>query len=611
MSQHAGKLEQVRALLGHKPEQARAMCQRLVQTAPRDPYVNHVMSQVFLRMGLTAQSLHFAARAAELGPGDAGLQVEHARLLGIENRHAQAAEVLRLVRSAHPSHAGAVVELAITLEQMELHGEAEKVCREGLERWPGDEGLLSVLSGALLNLGRPTEAAALAHGAAARHPASTTLASGLALMMNYVPRATPAEVFAAHRRYGELVDRVVPVPARVYTNVRDPAKRLRVGIVSPDLRQHSVAYFIEPWLREADFGAIEFYVYQTNRVADGVTARLRSLVEGKGRDTELKTTRWHGDTDLRKGQWHIADNISDAGLAEKICADGVDVLMELSGHTHAHSLAALAARPAPVQVTYLGYPNTTGLSGMDFRIVDSHTDPAGSDAFTTEKLLRLDPCFLCYQPPEAAPDPAPPPCLTNGFVTFGSFNTVQKVNEEVLRVWAAVLAATPGSRLLLKGGHADDHGLREGLLARIAAAGVEAGRVEFLSRTKGIREHLELYGRVDIALDPFPYNGTTTTCEALYMGVPVVTLAGAMHAGRVGVSLLSCIGEASLIAGDEGGYVDLAAEWGADMARLTSLRAGLRPRLLASALCDGAAFARRMEAAVRQAWSSWCAETSP
>jgi predicted O-linked N-acetylglucosamine transferase (SPINDLY family) len=594
MSQHAAKLEQVRMLMGTRPEQAKAMCQRIAASAPKDPWVASVMSSVFLQLGQTPQALHYAQRAADLAPSEPYFQVELARLLGIENQHPKALQLMRQTVAAHPEHLGPIYMLASTLEQMDLHGEAERTCRMGLAREPENEGFQALLAGALLSLGRIEETVALTQAAADRHPDNPLLASGLALMLNYMPGVAPTEVFAAHRRYADLLDRLEPSPTREYANVRDPNKKLRVGIVSPDLRQHSVAYFIEPWFEhlnqsQPDRAQLELYVYQTNRIADTVTAKLKQLVTKSG------------------GRWQVMDNISDAGLAEKIFADRIDVLLELSGHTHAHSLPAMRLRPAPVQVTYLGYPNTTGLREIDYRIVDSHTDPAGAESVATEKLLRLDPCFLCYQPPQDVPDDSAPPSMGKGNVTFGSFNTVQKLNREVIRVWAAILRTVPNSKLLLKGGHADDAGLREGVLSRFVEAGVEPGRVEFLPRTKGTREHLELYSRIDIALDPFPYNGTTTTCEALLMGVPVVTLAGQTHAGRVGASLLNCVGEAGLIATDEAEYRSLAASLAEDEAKLMRLRSTLRRRLLKSPVCDAAGFAARMQGALRSAWSHWCA----
>jgi predicted O-linked N-acetylglucosamine transferase (SPINDLY family) len=315
-------------------------------------------------------------------------------------------------------------------------------------------------------------------------------------------------------------------------------------------------------------------VYQTNALADAVTQRLKPLVHA----------------------WRVMDNISDAGLAEVIFSDGIDVLLDLSGHTHAHSLACFHLRPAPVQLTYLGYPNVTGVRNMDGRIVDEVTDPPGCEsgfAQACERLVRMKRVFLCYEPPKGCKEAGPPPCASGAGVTFGSFNNAQKLSGATVRLWARLLRETPGSRLLLKGVAFSEEALRQDVLARFAAEG--ATNVEILPRAASTAEHLALYDRIDVGLDPMPYNGTTTTCEALWMGVPVVTLAGGTHAGRVGASLLTAVGLEELVATDEAGYVATAKALAADMPRLAAMRAGLRARVAGSPLCDGPGWCREFE----------------
>jgi predicted O-linked N-acetylglucosamine transferase (SPINDLY family) len=588
MSQYATKLAQVRSLINDKPEQARVMCQRLVQVAPRDPWVQATMSRVMLRLGNTVQGLQYAQRAAELAPNEPILLVAHAELLAYEGQAVKALEVLERAVAIAPTDITCAVHHALALQRIERYAEAEAACRRGLGLDPRHGTLQSLLSGVLVNLGRIEEAVDVARAACEAHPEDHYLASSLAFMLNYRPGATPQEVIAAHRNYGEVLDRTDPIPVRRFTNSRDPERRLRIGLLSPDFLQHSVAYFIEPWLEHFCPQGIELVVYHTNRMADAITARLKTMVLSKG------------------GSWHVMDNISDGGLAEKIFADRIDILMELSGHTHLHSLVALHRRPAPVQVTYLGYPNTTGLRQVDYRLVDSISDPPGAaDALATERLARLDPCFLCYKPPADAPD-----CRTdsasNRPITFGSFNTLQKINRSLVAFWARLLQSVPGSRLVLKAGPAADASLRESAMARFAAAGLDPARVEFLPRVASVTDHLALYGLVDVALDTFPYNGTTTTCEALYMGVPVVTLAGNMHPGRVGASLLTCVGLGDLVAHSEEEYLAIAQRLAADQARRADLRTRLRGMVLSSPLCDAPAFAKRLDEAFRRMWRSWC-----
>jgi predicted O-linked N-acetylglucosamine transferase (SPINDLY family) len=289
----------------------------------------------------------------------------------------------------------------------------------------------------------------------------------------------------------------------------------------------------------------------------------------------------------------------------------MDVLIDLSGLTTGNMLAAFAMRPAPVQMTYLGYPNTTGVAAVDYRIVDSITDPPGAEAHAVERLLRIDPCFLCYGGMEAARVAEGPPSQapgSGGAVTFGSFNALQKVTDTTMRLWAEILRAVPGgrARLAVKYMSTGDEQTRARLRQRLEAAGVPADRIVLMAPLPEYRDHLEAYGEIDVALDTFPYNGTTTTCEALWMGVPVVTMAGRVHAARVGASLLSAAGLPDLVARDADGYVAAAVRLAQDAGRLAALRSGLREQMKRSPLCNRAGFGERFGEAVRGAWRAWC-----
>jgi predicted O-linked N-acetylglucosamine transferase (SPINDLY family) len=271
-----------------------------------------------------------------------------------------------------------------------------------------------------------------------------------------------------------------------------------------------------------------------------------------------------------------------------------------------------ARKPAPIQVTWLGYPNTTGLKAIDYRLVDAVTDPEEeADAWASETLIRLADGFLCYGAPHDAPEPAAPPCLATGTVTFGSFNNPSKLSAATLDTWAMLLARLPDARLLLKGGWFADPATCELFRNRLGSRGIVAERIELVPMLADTAAHLGLYDRIDIALDPFPYNGTTTTCEASWMGVPVITLRGDRHAGRVGASLLTQLGLTELIADSVEEYVEIAVALAADQARLGELRRLLRPRLATSSLGDAAAFARKIENAYRAMWQRWCASSQP
>jgi protein O-GlcNAc transferase len=295
-----------------------------------------------------------------------------------------------------------------------------------------------------------------------------------------------------------------------------------------------------------------------------------------------------------------------------IRADGVDILVDLAGHTADNRLLALAYKAAPVQMTYLGYPDTTGMSTVDYRITDALADPPGTtEAFHTEQLLRLDGGFLCYLPPDVAPEVGALPALEQGHVTFGCFSNIFKVTPQILPLWARILGEVPGSRLLLKDKAFASASTRGRVIAALQQAGIEPGRVELLPFEHVHQNHLALYRRVDVALDTFPYCGTTTTCDALWMGVPVVSMTGRNHASRVGLSLLNAAGMPELAGSDEREYVEIAKAVAGDFDKLEMIRDSLRQRMRQSRLLDAPAFTRGLEAAYRSAWCKWCSADSP
>lgn len=520
------------------------------------------------------QALFYAQKAVKLLPGDGEAASTLGSVLAMMGKSEEAIPILQRAIEQAPGSPNPRLGLANALGNLNRYSEVIEQCRAGLAIAPYDQDLSVKLTLGLLNCGKALQAVAVATDALAHRPGDTTLASWRAFALNYLPDVDPAEIRRAHEAYGRQIEGMAP-PA---TPVRAPSGgKLRVGLVSPDLRTHSVAFFAEPLLRHFDRGTMEIFCYSTARHEDSTTQRLRSLAT----------------------QWRPSAALSDADLAARVRADAIDVLIDLAGHTNDNSLPVFALRPAPVQATWCGYPSTTGLRSIGYRLVDSRTDPSGSEPLCVESLVRLDPCFLCYQPPDDAPEPSLPPSATSGHVTFGSFNTLLKLNDRVVSAWSTLLQRVAGSRLLLKATQLADARVRADTLDRFAACGVDPARIEVLPATKGQRDHLALYARIDIALDPFPYAGTTTTCEALWMGVPVVTMAGKSHAARVGVSLLSTVGLEELIAQDEASYLALAERLARDLSCSTSLRASMRERLATSPLCDGPAFARRFESALR------------
>ncbi len=401
--------------------------------------------------------------------------------------------------------------------------------------------------------------------------------------MNNLERISREELFAEHVAYGRAAGRH-PVPD--FFQNADPERRLRVAILSPDLRLHSCAFFLGPLLQHLDPARFEIYLYHDHFREDAVSRRLQA----------------------RAAVWRNFVGQPGPAVEKIIREDAPDILIDLAGHTGMTSRLPLFARHlAPVQISYLGYPNTTGLAAMHYRFTDPVADPVGeADALATEKLVRFAPTAWAYQPPDFAPEPNPSPCAAGGPVHFGCFNNLSKLSEPTLAAWGRLLSAVPGSRLVLKGTGLGVSAVREQYCARLAAAGLPSDRVDLLERTAETKDHLALYHRIDVALDSFPYNGTTTTCEALWMGVPVVALLGDRHVSRVSASLLTAGGHPEWIAKTPDDYVQIAATLASDPTRLASIRAGLREEMKRSVLLDHAGQSARFGDALRQCWRERC-----
>ncbi|QOI99352.1 MAG: tetratricopeptide repeat protein [Phycisphaeraceae bacterium] len=588
MSRHAATLLLVQQHVAHgRPEQARAILQRALTKGPA-PDLDNAMAVVLSRCGEPDRAAFFAQRAADAAPANAPILTTLANLRSVLGAYDQAIPIYQRALDADPSHAGARLGIANALRGLHRYSDAAEHLRAALEG-RRDPDLEATLAATVAWAGRIEEAMPIIRAAAEAFPDHAMAATTLANLSNYDPDLEADEVIEAHLAFGRLADRLMPPPPPTPTPPTPPTPTpptpptltpggpLRIGLISPDLRRHSVAFFVEPLLRHLPDHGVEVRCYPSHVKGDDVSARLKALAAG----------------------WREIGALADADAAARIRDDRLDLLIDLAGHTLGHRLGVLQRRPAPRQATYLGYPSITGLSTCDARIVDTLTDPPADDPGPRvhERLVRIDPPFLCYTPPHDAPDPALPP--EDAPITFGCFNTLPKINTSVVSAWSTLLARVPGSRLLLKATQFADPAARDALAARFAAAGTDPRRVEILPATPSLRDHLALYARVHLALDTFPYHGTTTTCEALWQGVPVVTLAGDRHASRVGCSLLHAAGLDDLVARSTDDYLTLAAALAADRPRLADLRASLRPRLRAGPLCDSPGLARRFAAALR------------
>ncbi|GLT62711.1 hypothetical protein SLA2020_353270 [Shorea laevis] len=418
-------------------------------------------------------------------------------------------------------------------------------------------------------------------------PDSRNAGQNRLLAMNYINEGDDDKLFEAHRDWGRRFMRLYPQYTS-WDNSKDPERPIVIGYVSPDYFTHSVSYFIEAPLVYHNYTKYKVVVYSAVVKADAKTGRFRDKVIKKG------------------GLWRDIYGIDEKKVASMIREDKVDILVELTGHTANNKLGTMACRPAPVQVTWIGYPNTTGLPTIDYRITDSLADPPDTKQKHVEELIRLPKCFLCYTPsPEAGPV-CPTPALSNGFITFGSFNNLAKITPKVLQVWARILCAVPNSRLVVKCKPFCCDSVRQKFLTTLEQLGLESLRVDLLPLILLNHDHMQAYSLMDISLDTFPYAGTTTTCESLYMGVPCVTMEGSVHAHNVGVSLLSNVGLEHLIAKNEDEYVRLAIELASDVTALSNLRMRLRDLMANSPLCDGQNFTVGLEAIYRKMWHSYC-----
>ncbi len=393
----------------------------------------------------------------------------------------------------------------------------------------------------------------------------------------------PEEVFRAYRSWAE--NHVREAQSVTHSNSPDPERCLRVGYVSPDFHEHAMALFVAPVLGGHDRNAFEVIGFSNVQWPDEKQRKLRDLTD----------------------QWHDIAQLDAAEVEKLVRSEQIDILVDLTGHMARNRLDVFARKPAPVQVTWLGYPNTTGLRSMDYRLTDAVADPPGvTDAWHTEKLLRLPGSFLCFEPPSKPDAASVAPCERNGYVTFGSFGNITKVSAETFDDWAAVLREITNARLVLKRYHLSDESTRDNLLRKFSDRGVAPERVELLPFNPSRGDHLSNHSRLDILLDSFPYNGTTTTCEALWMGVPVVSHYGRTHVSRVGLSLLTSVGLEELASASHDDFVARTVALAQAPERIRTMHATLRDRFLASPVCDMRGFVRNLEEAYRHMWRAWC-----
>ncbi len=475
---------------------------------------------------------------------------------------------------AHAGYGGTVARLGNTARAIDAYWESLRI-------QPNQPRVHSALSSLYMDQGRADAAVDCLRLAVEQQPDDDILRSNLLYALNFDSRPSPQQVFEEHREFGRRIDGVGGATSAAQNPTRRvPKRRLKVGYVSGDFCDHPVSYSFEPVLANHRRSAFEITLYSSTARPDCLTRRLRDLA-----------CRWR---DVRAR--------SDEELARIVRRDGIDILVDLTGHTSIARLSTFARKPAPVQVNFQGYPNTSGLAAIDYRITDEWADPPGmTEHLHTEQLVRLPGGFLCFRPQAPWPALAKPPCLKGSPITFGSCSKPAKWTQEVLETWAAILRQVPDSRLRLHHSTTKDANAR--VLEFFFSRGISPHRIA-LTAALDWNAHWDWFNQLDLALDPFPYNGTTGSCETLWMGVPFIALAGRSHVARVGVSLLSRIGLGQLVARDLKEYIELAVNLAADRDALRDLRAGMRRRMRSTTLMQGAAFAREMENAYLGMWAA-------
>ena len=514
-----------------------------------------------------------------------------ARLLRSAWRHLEALYFARRASQINPRSGQAHELVGFALKRLNRIHDGIAALRLATELQPELALPWQSLAGCLQSMGRHAEADSLFSRAMAVMGNDPTPASNYAFAATFpdIPRES---AWARHQAFGEWARKTVgPLSSPAINSRPPPERRLKIGFISGDMRRHSVAYFLRGALECLSRQEFQLYAYFDAHREDQVSAWLKPMFH----------------------HWRDIFSVTHDKVFDTLREDGIDILFDLSGHTGSNRMLLFARRPAPVQVSYIGYPDTTGLDTIDYRITDGDADPPGDgDEYHSEKLWRLPRCFLCYAPPEGSPEPTNIRPAATDAIVFGSFNNRAKISDRCFEAWVAILQRIPDARLVIKSINGlEDDDSREGLRKRFTGQGITEDRLDIRRFDDDLEGHLRRYGDIDIALDTFPYNGTTTTCEALWMGVPVISLRGDRHAARVSGSLLACIGLDDLVAGSVEEYIAVAIALASDRSRLQALRAGMRTRLLASPLLDRQSMGAALGDALRSMWHTYCAGFDP
>ena len=564
-----------------RTDEAIELIRRAISLSPQAAEMHNHLASALICAEKPLEALAAANQAISLRPGYPEAFYNRGNALAAVGRMEDAIESYRRAIALRPDYAQAWHNLGNAMRELRKLDDALRCYQQAQAAGFCGNELLSNMGTVLKDMGELDESMSCLQKSLAIK-ADAMVESNLVYTLHFHPDATPQSLAQAHKAWNEHHGRRLSSQIRPHDNDRDPQRRLRIGYVSPDFRYHPVGLFLRPLLAYHDHRNFEIVGYSDVRQPDAVTQRLASCAD----------------------LWRETRRLSDQQLAGQIREDRIDVLVDLTMHMAASRLLVFARKPAPLQATYLAYCSTTGLETMDYRISDPQLDPPGEDeSVYVEKSIRLPRTYWCYEPPIAEIEVGPPPVSRRGGITFGCLNNYCKVTRATWLAWCELLGRVTGSRLLV---HAAEGAHRQRAHELLERSGLDPGRLEFVGFLP-LEDYFRKYQQIDIALDPFPYTGGTTTCDALWMGVPVVSLAGKTAVSRGGMSILTNVGHKELVGRDATEYVRIAADLARDIERLTALRRSLRSEMKPSPLIDAPQFARDIEAAYRQMWETWCA----
>jgi protein O-GlcNAc transferase len=565
-------------------EQAHREAERLVQSFPNRPEPYGNMGNVLFSEGKLKESVEQYKKALEIRPDYAEAHFSLIVLQGFSGHQELVVDYLERIVQEKGETSQRLTLLAVAHKECGNLEKAIALSRKVIAAYPEELRAQVNLAGCLSDTGHPEQAMEIYANLSDSVTSHMGMASNVLFEMNYLPKFTLAETFQRHLDWAKKYESPIAATAQFGDRNRDPQRRLKVGYVSADFCAHPVGFLLRDVVRMHDKERFEFHCFSVGVKRDGITTDIASVVN-----------TW---SDL------VFETLHE--LAESIRAAHVDVLVDLSGHTGNHRLLSFALRPAPVQATWIGYFNTTGMSSMDYFVSDPYTSPSHSGQLFSERVVHLPHTRFCFAEPAYAGEVAPSPMLKNGYVTFGSFNRLPKLSSQVLDAWAQILLNVPSSRLILKAAALADDSVCQQFKNHFQQRGIEAVRLDL----RGTTPHVEMfaeYGHMDLALDPFPFNGGMTTLEALWMGVPVVTIAGDTVVSRQSFSALANIGLADELAfPDVAAYVAGAIALAQNPTRLAELRRELRPRMEASPLRQSKQFTKDLEDLYRRMWVAWC-----